>query len=295
MYGPKITWADQTMVTNEQEYEKQQQPSNRNSELSFYLDFKSCTPLKTPSRKPSVLRQLVRDTRERFGKENSTGFNTAMNTGPIRMKFKNKKQQQVISAEDKNNLNNTFSVSSVPLSSTSAVEDIEDSEDRRKTFILPTTSHSNPRKDLSSVSFSLVDDMAEKTFTLTNDLMYPPDTPPSNDFAKNTSIPVRTPLKSTENTRNSNNTERKIPPRMRSFTEMSGLRENRCDRTFAVPRPKKRNLNIGLPTRSVSTLSLNNKENAKPKNKIRTLRPSQSLVSLTNQKSTKNEKARFRF
>jgi len=104
MYGPKITWADQTMVTNEQEYEKQQQPSNRNSELSFYLDFKSCTPLKTPSRKPSVLRQLVRDTRERFGKENSTGFNTAMNTGPIRMKFKNKKQQQVISAEEEKNV-----------------------------------------------------------------------------------------------------------------------------------------------------------------------------------------------
>uniref|UniRef100_A0A7M5X8I8 Uncharacterized protein n=2 Tax=Clytia hemisphaerica TaxID=252671 RepID=A0A7M5X8I8_9CNID len=109
--GPKITWADQTLVTDTEN----QDPQNMvDSNVNFYLDFKSCTPLKTPSRKPSVLRRIIQQSR---GHDNDTTLNTTLNTGPVRG-FK----QPSITINEPNkpsdNVNETFSISSLPLNST---------------------------------------------------------------------------------------------------------------------------------------------------------------------------------
>lgn len=75
--GPKISWADQTILS-----EKEDDLVGGHQNMTYFLDFNSCTPLKTPSKKPTVLRQVVDETRT--GLDNTTDFNTTMNAGPIR-------------------------------------------------------------------------------------------------------------------------------------------------------------------------------------------------------------------
>jgi len=275
--GPKIKWADQTLVTDTEN----QDPQNMvDSNVNFYLDFKSCTPLKTPSRKPSVLRRIVQQTR---GHDNDTTLNTTLNTGPVRG-FK----QPSITINEPNkhsdNVNETFSISSLPLNSTYIrdTEIVNDDEERRKTFIL-STPHAKTERPHSLVEY--------------------PDTPSpeeNGEYAKSY-IPVRPPLKEKDkNTVKNGMTSFFKSPRMRSFTEGNGTKLKKQDRTFTVPKfNKKRHANLGMPVRSTSTLNLH-KENVKPKNKSKTLRPSQSLISLnsaskTNTKSSKQNKGRFRF
>ena len=307
MFGPKISWADQTIATNPDEEESgtrfrsptatktNNEADNSHHNHRNHFDFNSCSPLKTPSRKPSVLRQIVHDSRSSYGHNNDTTFNTTMNTGPVR--------NIVNVAEYKQNETITFA-STTPLDSTyvkAPEEEIEGGDERRKTFILST-----PHNKLQH---SIIG----------------PDTPPSGDFARS-QIPVRTPLK--EDIGNSQNILR-IPvfkkPRMRSFTEgdstlkgdtTSSAKVNKNsskhggfggDRTFVIPKLRKKHhhADVGMPMRSVSTMDLHQhaKENVKPKSKSRSLRASQSLVSLATvgggsehaQEKPKKTKKRFRF
>ena len=265
--GPRISWADQTvsLETNpERESGAEHSPIN---DTNFRFEYKTFTPLKTPLRKPSVLRQIIHDSRTCFGRDNDTTFNTTMNTGPIR---------NIVHGNENKQSNETMILDSTYVKQ----PDDDNEEERFKTFVLST-----PHNKMHSI--------------------VGPDTPPSGDFAR-CQIPVRTPLK--EESQNMF----KIPvfkkPRMRSFTEVSTLKgekvenRNKHDRTFVISKLKKKHhFNVGMPMRSTSTLSLHShKENVKPKVKSRSLRPSQSLVSLTgsdytNDKSSKKQKARFRF
>lgn len=270
MCGPKISWADQTVSIGTKHEESGVEHSPTCDE-KIRFDYKTFTPLKTPSRKPSVLRQIVHDSRAFHGQDNDTTFNTTMNTGPVRNVVHGNKNKQ---PNEKVNFDSTYVKQ----------PDEHHDEERRKTFVLST-----PHNKMHSI--------------------VGPETPPSGDFAKS-HIPVRTPLKD-----ESLNIV-KIPvikkPRMRSFTEGDSLlkgdstkasKKNKLERTFVIPKHKKKHyVNVGMPMRSTSTLSLHNqKENVKPKAKVKSLRPSQSMVSLhgidsaANDKTSKKLKARFRF
>ena len=270
--GPKISWADQAVSMGTKLEEESGMEHSPTGDENSRFDYKTFTPLKTPSRKPSVLRQLIHHSRVCHGQDNDTTFNTTMNTGPVRSVVycnKNKQTNETV------NLDSTYVKQS----------DDQNDEERRKTFVLST-----PHNKIHSI--------------------VGPETPPSGDFARS-QIPVRTPLKD-----ESQNIV-KIPvfkkPRMRSFTEGDSIlkgdstklnkNKNKLERTFVIPKQKKKHhANVGMPMRSTSTLSLHNqKENVKPKAKLKSLRPSQSLVSLSgidlgaNDKSSKKLKARFRF
>ena len=71
--GPKISWADESNTCDDSD-----------QTINVLMDFNSCTPFKTPSRKPNVLRQLVLDSR---GLSGTTKSNTIVNIGPIRSKL----------------------------------------------------------------------------------------------------------------------------------------------------------------------------------------------------------------
>jgi len=84
----KIKWADQTTIFNE---EKQNLIGGKNFNVESLLNFKSCTPFKTPLKRPEALRQLVLSSRVKQPssdqRKDLTEHNTTLNTGPIRMQL----------------------------------------------------------------------------------------------------------------------------------------------------------------------------------------------------------------
>lgn len=292
--GPKISWADQT-VSSEKEEEL---PEHQN--MTFFLDFNSCTPVKTPLRKPAVLRQVIMETGN--GLDNTTDFNTTMNAGPIRFHLPLAK---VGSTENCSNVilkpsgdcNGTFIVSASPV--------VDDS--RRKTYVMPSPPSRHDEHHDSEQESPVKE--ADKTYVCNANLH---DTPPSSNDVMKSFIPMKAPLAPVDGNER-DNTSTLTTPRMRSLTE-------RYDTTFSTMKDKgkkavdekptivrhssfnksflnkKRKLNLGTASRSLTNLHRAHKENVRPQRSGLVLSSrfgtAKSCTALNTKSTTKG---RFRF
>lgn len=261
--GPKISWADQSSTEGD------------TTQYTINLGhFSSCTPFKTPSRKPDVFRQLVMESRQKHS--DRTERNTAVNTGPVRSK---------LLFTDKENISSHENASINVTMSKDASEKVSDEEYMLKSPGVKKKAH------FDSYLVEEAPAKINETFSISQQCKFHEDTmeillplTPVEESRRN--IPIRTHLKSFNERLPTVNNNRS---RIRSFTEGNSTfvvgnetinvtkERHLLDSTFCVSKVpgfangrvtsklKRKKIKLGLPCRATSTTDLR-KENVRPQN-----------------------------